>query len=100
MNHDDIYILSVNKRERKIKERERERDYKFIQKYSRGLNRVPARTYIFACLNQLSYRCHNIGRYKDIERDRARYIVFIYQNFRKGKDMEIDREEARYDINN
>ena len=24
------------------------RDYKFIQKYRRGLNRVPARTYIFA----------------------------------------------------
>ena len=35
------------------------RDYKFIQKYHRGLNRVPARTYICACLNQLSYRCHN-----------------------------------------
>ena len=38
------------------RERERERDYKFIQKRSRGLNRVPARTDIFACLNQLSYR--------------------------------------------
>ena len=25
--------------------RERERDYMFIQKHSRGLNRVPARTY-------------------------------------------------------
>ena len=34
--------------------RERERDYKCIQKHSRGLNRVPARTHIFACLNQLS----------------------------------------------
>ena len=31
-----------------------------IQKHSRGLNRVPARTYIFACLHQLSYRCHNL----------------------------------------
>ena len=32
---------------------------KFTQKHSRGLNRVPARTYVFAGLNQLSYRCHN-----------------------------------------
>ena len=49
-----------NKRERE-KEKERERDYKFIQKHSRGLNRVPARTFIFACLNQLIYRCHSIS---------------------------------------
>ena len=41
------------------RERQKERDYKFIQKHSLGLNRVPARTYIFACLNQMSYRCHN-----------------------------------------
>ena len=50
----DWEIWSVCVRERK---RQRERDYKFIQKHNRGLNRVPARTYIFACLNQLSYRC-------------------------------------------
>ena len=36
------------------REREREIDYKFIQKHSRSLNRVPALTCIFACLNQLS----------------------------------------------
>ena len=30
------------------------RDYKFSQKHSRGLNRVLARTYMFACLYHLS----------------------------------------------
>ena len=34
-----------------------DKEKEFIQKHSRGLNRVPARTYLFACLNQLSYRC-------------------------------------------
>ena len=51
------------------RETERQRDYKFIQNHSRGLNRVPARTYIFACLNQLSYRSE---RQRDRETERQR----------------------------
>ena len=39
----------------------------FIQKHGRGLNRVPNRTCIIACLNQLRYRCH--GRQRDREKE-------------------------------
>ena len=56
---------SKGEREKEIKERER--DYKFIQKHSRGLNRDPARTYIFASLNHLSYRCQR-QRQRETER--------------------------------
>ena len=65
-------IILFRYKDRKMengKERERERDYKFIQKHSRGLNRVPARTYIFACLNQLSYRCHKRETERETERE-------------------------------
>ena len=41
--------------------KQREIDYKFIQKHSRGLNRVPYRTYIFACFE---------GRRAERQRDR------------------------------
>ena len=59
------------------------RDYKFIQKHSRGLNRVPARTYTFAYLNQLSYR-YAITRKRERERQRER-----------DRETERDRESDR-----
>ena len=52
----------------------RRRDYKFIQKHNRDLNRVPARTYIFTCLNQLSYRCHERMRVRERMRVKKREI--------------------------
>ena len=55
-----IYINISICLHREMRGRERdEGDLKFIQKHGRDLNRVPARTCIIACLNQLSYRCHN-----------------------------------------
>ena len=63
-------VIKVMKR----KNAEREKYDKFIQKHSRGLNRVPARTYIFACLNQLTYRCHR-EREREKERQRVNYSL-------------------------
>ena len=62
----------------------KERDYKFIQKHSRGLNRVPALTYIFACLNQLSYRERDIE--SERKEDKERHIF---------RDREDENEKER-----
>ena len=50
---------------------ESERDYKFIEKHSRGLTRLPACTCIFACLNQLSYICQIKMERKQQKKERA-----------------------------
>ena len=75
----------------RYKDRDIERDYKLIQKQSRGLNRVPVRTYIFACLNQLSCRCHKkLERERKREKERERFLAIytlILTKFRKEKDI-------------
>ena len=55
------------------------------------MNLVPARTYIFACLNQLGYRCHRkIGRERDRKKEREREIEEVKE---KERDREIERRE-------
>ena len=54
-------------RKRKRKE-DGKKDYKFIQKFNRGLSRVPARTCIFACLNHLPIDVITRKRGKERER--------------------------------
>ena len=51
-----LYILNLKQQDQAANTTTIDRDYKFIQKHGRGLNRVPVRTWIFACLNQLCYR--------------------------------------------
>ena len=75
------------------REKERQRDYTFIQKHSRGLNLVPTRTYIFAWLNQLSYRCHQ--RDGETERGRERETETAERQREPESQTERERETER-----
>ena len=72
IQHAKIYEFTAER------DRSKETESSFHSEHSRGLNRVPSRTCILACLNQLRYRCHYEKVMTQIASDEAFYMLILH----------------------